>query len=287
MKNMISENYNLFPEKIYKKGNEIYFFVNDDKYVMREYVKKSGIDELLQLSNEMYKKTKGNSSVLVPGVGNNYVYEYKRKKYILMKVNSIERNILLDDIIYLTRSKSENDSTTKNLEKYKKQIDDIETKLLEFNKEYPKIQQSIDYFIGLSENGIQLLGKLSREEKNQNEGTIIAKIENINEYNNEELNNPLNMEKNDYELALANYIKYRIYLLHVDYDEMENIFRNDKINHLKLYAYLLYQNYYLSDIVKITRNKEEEKIIKKYIDNRKKYSDFLLYYAEKAKINMK
>ena len=204
-----------------------------------------------------------------------------------MKVNSIERNILLDDIIYLTRSKSEYDSTTKNLEKYKKQIDDIETKLLEFNKEYPKIQQSIDYFIGLSENGIQLLGKLSREEKNQNEGTIIAKIENINEYNNEELNNPLNMEKNDYELALANYIKYRIYLLHVDYDEMENIFRNDKINHLKLYAYLLYQNYYLSDIVKITRNKEEEKIIKKYIDNRKKYSDFLLYYAEKAKINMK
>ncbi len=287
MKNMISENYNLFPEKIYKKGNEIYFFVNDDKYVMREYVKKSGIDELLQLSNEMYKKTKGNSSVLVPGVGNNYVYEYKRKKYILMKVNSIERNILLDDIIYLTRSKSENDSTTKNLEKYKKQIDDIETKLLEFNKEYPKIQQSIDYFIGLSENGIQLLGKLNREEKNQNEGTIIAKIENIDEYNNEELNNPLNMEKNDYELALANYIKYRIYLLHVDYDEMENIFRNDKINHLKLYAYLLYQNYYLSDIVKITRNKEEEKIIKKYIDNRKKYSDFLLYYAEKAKINMK
>lgn len=287
MKNMISENYNLFPEKIYKKGNEIYFFVNDDKYVMREYVKKSGIDELLQLSNEMYKKTKGNSSVLVPGVGNNYVYEYKRKKYILMKVNSIERNILLDDIIYLTRSKSENDSTTKNLEKYKKQIDDIETKLLEFNKEYPKIQQSIDYFIGLSENGIQLLGKLNREEKNQNEGTIIAKIENIDEYNNEELNNPLNMEKNDYELALANYIKYRIYLLHVDYDEMENIFRNDKINHLKLYAYLLYQNYYLSDIVKITRNKEEEKIIKKYIDNRKKYLDFLLYYAEKAKINMK
>lgn len=287
MKNMISENYNLFPEKIYKKGNEIYFFVNDDKYVMREYVKKSGIDELLQLSNEMYKKTKGNSSVLVPGVGNNYVYEYKRKKYILMKVNSIERNILLDDIIYLTRSKSENDSTTKNLEKYKKQIDDIETKLLEFNKEYPKIQQSIDYFIGLSENGIQLLGKLNRQEKNQNEGTIIAKIENIDEYNNEELNNPLNMEKNDYELALANYIKYRIYLLHVDYDEMENIFRNDKINHLKLYAYLLYQNYYLSDIVKITRNKEEEKIIKKYIDNRKKYSDFLLYYAEKAKINMK
>ena len=284
---MISENYNLFPEKIYKKGNEIYFFVNDDKYVMREYVKKSGIDELLQLSNEMYKKTKGNSSVLVPGVGNNYVYEYKRKKYILMKVNSIERNILLDDIIYLTRSKSENDSTTKNLEKYKKQIDDIETKLLEFNKEYPKIQQSIDYFIGLSENGIQLLGKLNREEKNQNEGTIIAKIENIDEYNNEELNNPLNMEKNDYELALANYIKYRIYLLHVDYDEMENIFRNDKINHLKLYAYLLYQNYYLSDIVKITRNKEEEKIIKKYIDNRKKYSDFLLYYAEKTKINMK
>lgn len=287
MKNMISENYNLFPEKIYKKGNEIYFFVNDDKYVMREYVKKSGIDELLQLSNEMYKKTKGNSSVLVPGVGNNYVYEYKRKKYILMKVNSIERNILLDDIIYLTRSKSENDSTTKNLEKYKKQIDDIETKLLEFNKEYPKIQQSIDYFIGLSENGIQLLGKLNSEEKNQNEGTIIAKIENIDEYNNEELNNPLNMEKNDYELALANYIKYRIYLLHVDYDEMENIFRNDKINHLKLYAYLLYQNYYLSDIVKITRNKEEEKIIKKYIDNRKKYLDFLLYYAEKAKINMK
>lgn len=284
---MISENYNLFPEKIYKKSNEIYFFVNDDKYVMREYVKKSGIDELLQLSNEMHEKTKGNSSVLVPGVGNNYVYEYKRKKYILMKVNSIERNILLDDIIYLTRSKSEYDSTTKNLEKYKKQIDDIETKLLEFNKEYPKIQQSIDYFIGLSENGIQLLGKLSREEKNQNEGTIIAKIENINEYNNEELNNPLNMEKNDYELALANYIKYRIYLLHVDYDEMENIFRNDKINHLKLYAYLLYQNYYLSDIVKITRNKEEEKIIKKYIDNRKKYSDFLLYYAEKAKINMK
>lgn len=284
---MISENYNLFPEKIYKKGNEIYFFVNDDKYVMREYVKKSGIDELLQLSNEMYKKTKGNSSVLVPGVGNNYVYEYKRKKYILMKVNSIERNILLDDIIYLTRSKSEYDSTTKNLEKYKKQIDDIETKLLEFNKEYPKIQQSIDYFIGLSENGIQLLGKLSREEKNQNEGTIIAKIENIDEYNNEELNNPLNMEKNDYELALANYIKYRIYLLHVDYDEMENIFRNDKINHLKLYAYLLYQNYYLSDVVKITRNKEEEKIIKKYIDNRKKYLDFLLYYAEKVKINMK
>lgn len=287
MKNMISENYNLFPEKIYKKDNEIYFFVNDDKYVMREYVKKSGIDELLQLSNEMYEKTKGNSSVLIPGVGNNYVYEYKRKKYILIKVNSIERNILLDDIIYLTRSKSDNDSTTKNLEKYKKQIDDIETKLLEFNKEYPKIQQSIDYFIGLSENGIQLLGKLSREEKNQNEGTIIAKIENIDEYNNEELNNPLNMEKNDYELALANYIKYRIYLLHVDYDEMENIFRNDKINHLKLYAYLLYQNYYLSDIVKITRNKKEEKIIKKYIDNRKKYLDFLLYYAEKAKINMK
>ena len=58
MKNMISENYNLFPEKIYKKDNEIYFFVNDDKYVMREYVKKSGIDELLQLSNEMYEKTK-------------------------------------------------------------------------------------------------------------------------------------------------------------------------------------------------------------------------------------
>lgn len=287
MKNMISENYNLFPEKIYKKSNEIYFFVNDNKYVMREYVEKSGIDEIIQLSNEIYEKTKGNSSTIVPGVGNNYVYEYKRKKYILTKVNSIERNIMLEDIICLAKNKSEYNSTTKNLEKYKKQIDDIETKLLEFNKEYPKIQESIDYFIGLSENGIQLLGKLSREEKSQNEGTIIARIENIDDYNNEELSNPLNMEENDYELALANYIKYRIYLLYVDYDEMENIFRNGKINHLKLYAYLLYQNYYLSDIEKIIRNKKEEKIIKKYIDNSKKYLDFLSYYAKKAKINLK
>lgn len=287
MKNMISENYNLFPEKIYKKGNEIYFFVNDDKYVMREYAEKSGIDEVLHLSNEMYEKTKGNSGTIVPGLGNNYVYEYKRKKYILIKVNSIGRNIMLEDIICLAKSKSEYNSTTKNLEKYKKQIDDIETKLLEFNKEYPKIQQSIDYFIGLSENGIQLLGKLSGEEKSQNEGTIIARIENIDDYNNEELNNPLNMEENEYELALANYIKYRIYLLYVDYDEMENIFRNGKINHLKLYAYLLYQNYYLSDIEKIIGNKKEEKIIKKYIDSSKKYLDFLLYYAKKAKINLK
>lgn len=287
MKNMINENYNLFPEKIYKKGNEIYFFANDDKYVIREYIEKSKIDELLHLSNEMYEKTKGNSSIIVPGIKNNYIYEYKRKKYILIKVNAVERDIVLNDIICLVKSKSDDDSTIRNLEKYKKQIDSIETKLLEFNKEYPKIQQSIDYFIGLSENGIQLLGKFSKEEKRQNEKIIIANIENIDNYNNEELNNPLNMEENDYELALANYIKYKIYLFYVEYDEMEKIFSNNKINHLKLYAYLLYQNYYLNDIEKIIGNKEEEKAIKKYIDNSKKYLDFLLYYTKKAKINLK
>lgn len=280
MINFLNREYNIKIDKIYKKDNELYFFYDNNKYYIKEYIN----DEIIKVSNIVSNYYKINTFIL----NNNKEYKTKyNNKYIcLIKVNDIEENTLkLNDI------KDFNKITTKNLNNikiplynprnnFKIEIDNIEELILELNKEYSLIQESINYFIGLAETSVTLLN---------NEKIIMDRIGINNKVNYKNYLDPYNYIKTDNMYNISNYIKYKFYYEEIDYAELNSILlNNNEHENILLFSYLMYPNNYFKDIKYIINNdiKDYENILNMYINKINSYEN-LLKYCKKVLKNIK
>jgi len=252
MKNYIFLNYNLKVDKIFSKSNKKFFFINSEKiYIIETNFDKNYLDDLVYLTNNLYyNNIKVNT--FIKNKDNSYYCIRNNNYFLLLKENGIDEMTLG----YL--EKFQNIST--NLKKYDlynewcKEIDTIEKELLEYNKEFMIIQKSVDYFIGLGENAIQLIGDI--KEKNSNS---IGHYLNYKIYETNCLNDPFTFINVNKMYDVSNYIKYVFYRNEIDYDEIEKIIKSSSIeDNIVLFACLLYPNVYLDLVKKILIEEEKE-----------------------------
>ncbi len=278
MKNFIKKNYNLNPKKIYKKNNQYFFFSNSEKiYIIKTKKDKDELNKLFQLSNELYKY---NIPVMTFILNNNGEYLCKKDSdsIILLKNNTINdnENITLDDI-FKYNINTDIIKEYNIVSEWEKNIDDLENEMTEYNKEFPTIQNSLDYFIGLSENAIQLIKNIKII--NDSLGHNLY----LNEYNKDNYNNPLNIIKTNRMYDISKYLKYKFYFDVINYDELYYVIKNninDIDNLIFFFSAMLYQDDYFECVKNILNGISEEKELLIYIKNINKYEELLKYIKD-------
>lgn len=277
---MLNKFYNLFPDKIFLKNNSFYFFKNNEKIVIKilDSIQVKNISEL----SGILKNDKNLSKVILNNE-NREITEYKGKKYILLRVKVINRNVYLDDLTLKFKNSTMKNADNTDLLDMISKLETIEKKMLEFNTEYLDLQKSFDYFVGLAENGIQLISKIKFDDLKY----IVVNISDIDEYNYEEINNIANLELGSREKSISVYIKYKIYMDTLNYDEIYTLINDKTLNIELLYVYMLYPNFYFTDVMQIVDNRKNEKCIYKYIKYNNLYIEFMKYLYNELSIDAK
>ena len=275
MKKFIKTYYNINVEKIYKNKNNYFFYSGNDLiYIIKTDKNKEELDNLVSISNSIYHKNNNTSTFLLNKEGNYYT-KYDGSYLVLLKYNDIIKDrIEFNDIFYYH---IENNLLLNYdiLNHFKNQIDVLEKEIQEYNKEHSLIQKSIDYFIGISENAIQLLSDI-----NINYDSICHNI-GLTNYNKVEYNNPFNYIKANIMYDYANYFKYKFYYETINYDELYYLIKNSNINDLILFfGLMLYQEEYFNLVKQILLDKQNEEDLNIYINHISDYKELLLYIKD-------
>ncbi len=279
MKNYIYLNYGIKIDKIFVKGKEKYFFYNNTKYYIVENIKDINfVDNLFNLTNRLYYNNLTINTFILNNE-NKYLTNKDGNNICILKVNNMESNYTLDYI-----NKFENFNC--NLDDYdivnewKKTVDNLEKEMIEYNKEFPIIQNSINYFIGMAENAISLLNNYKKEIINNN-NSIGHKIK----LTNTNLDNPFNFIKTNRMYDLSNYIQYKFYTNKNDYDEIEKMIKSirNEYEAIFLFSNLLFPKFYFDMVVDILNNIVNEEKLNVFINNIKNYKELLIYIQNRLK----
>lgn len=282
MKNAINYFYNLYPDKIYKEKNHYYFYLDDIKLCIYKFERNIiEINELVRVSNELYKN-KILVSTFISTKNGDFSFLYEEENYILLKINNYENDIIdLYDIsnfnnILMTKNKD----TLNNIDwfiSWQNTVDLIEETIKDFNNEYPLLQESINYYIGLAENAIMYIKNAVIDVR---EIKYVISHRRINsKINIEEFYNPINFIF-DYEIRdLSQYIQSSFFNNNFDMDEFEKYINYKNFNRtmiLLFFGRLLYPSYYFDLFQMIINEEINEKVLKYYNDKTKEYEDFLI-----------
>lgn len=286
MKETIKFYYDTYIKELYEINNGYYFYLNNYKYYFIEFNRDiREIDILFKLSNELYNK-----NILVDtfilNKDNKVLTNIQNKNYVLLRVNSIEndkynlKDIIKFNNLYTSNAKIEPWSTL-----WINKIDAFEEKISELNNDYPIIQSSFDYYIGLAENAISYVNDTFIEENNFK---INLNHKRIKDAYQGYVNNPLTFTF-DYRVRdIAEYIKYNYFNNTINYDEIEEVILYSDLNKGELrllVGRLLYPSYYLDTIKDIFIYEKNEEELNKYINKINDYELFLqdIYITIKRK----
>ncbi len=282
IKNQIETNYNIKINKIYVDGTKKYFFINDKKIYIKVIKNKdeTNISELVKLTNELYVKNKHTQTFLMNDKGK-YTIDYKNEKLALLMVNEAE-NIELNynDILAGTINVTNELLKVYNIyEEWTKKVDSFEKMIMEYNKEYPLIMKYANYYIGLAENAIQLLANTNYSNEDMN---YLGHIIEENNYSYINYSNPFNYIKTSKLYDQANYFKYKIYDNKIDYEELEQIKNNLKLEKDKkiFLSLIIFPSEIIEKMINILLNEEKENDLEKYIKKIKDIEKIIKYIQE-------
>lgn len=284
MKNVINYFYNLYPDKIYENNDIYYFYIDDIKFYFVRFERPlNELNSLVEVSNELY-----NRGIMVHTftitTQNNFNVPFNESNYVLIRINSDEREDLdLQDLIafnnLIISDKSNNLYTEDWVNLWSFKIDTFEKQMIEFNKEYPILRDTFNYYIGLAENAISYAKNAFLSFPNEEQSKLYLNHRRINiPLNFGNLYNPLSFIF-DYEIRdLAEYIKAKFLKNEFDWDEIEEILPKLNLNNLKihlLYARLLYPSYYFDVFEKIIFGEKKEDEINDITRLSESYEEFL------------
>jgi len=295
MKETIKYFYNIYPDKLYEINNGVFFYYNDFKYYFIKVERDiRDIDFLVKISNDLYKQ---NILVdtFVKSKDNLFYVKNLEDIYVMLRVNSPEDEIMtVNEVIHFNNSLISNN--VRNLSSdwaslWERKVDLIEKQVGEFNTDYPLLQSSIDYFVGLTENAISYFRDTINEE-DVNTSKININHNRINSiiYSGF-VNNPLTFTF-DYETRdLSEYLKSCFLDKTVDYEEIEKIINKSNFSKCSLrllYSRLLYPSYYFDLLEKIMLFDYDENILLEVINRTNDYEYFLreMYDIINSKVNI-
>lgn len=168
MKNALQYYYNLNPESIHQINKDYRFIIGNNIYMM--YNLETITSEIYQIYE--LNKSLSQSNILcnkiILNVAEQIVTQIDNSSYILVAISFINRDIKFEDL-YLFSNLYVNVSNYKELDKsdwyslWTNKIDYIEYQVSQFGKDYPLIRKSINYYIGMAETAINLLGNKKKE----------------------------------------------------------------------------------------------------------------------------
>lgn len=169
MKNAINYFYDLIPNNIHQNKDEYYFEVDNKKYILQECNRsREELYEIYDLEFFLYQY-KIYLHQIILNKSNEIISLINNKNYILMQAYINEdRKISINDLKIFSNIKIFNNyiSIKRNnwRELWIRKIDYIEYQIDQNKNKYRNFSNSIDYFIGLVENAIQLLNELNNKD---------------------------------------------------------------------------------------------------------------------------
>lgn len=292
MKKMINYYYKLYPLKIYTHEDETYFFDDEYKYYIKRFNNKKSVDSYINIQNQ-YKNNNIPINEILINKNNEYITEYEKKSYIVIKVKGIENiEIDIDDIIKYNIELSKEVYTSieiDELNSMKKEIDKSEDQMTGYNKEYLLVQNVFNYYIGLAENAVSYLSDSIKET------SIHDKSISHNYIDNELINKCLiDITNISYNYKLKDISEYfRVLVINnSDWEEtlytFLNKFKLNEFDYRFLYAEIIYPRYFfymLNEICNKNKcDKELDNMIKEIDNVEKRINELYIIINKYCKI---
>ena len=259
--------------KIDKIFDKIIFTYKNNDYIL---IKEKYID--FDLINYLLSFSYINKPIV--NTYDSYITEYQDSYYLLFYYNEYKINI--NDInIFLNQNINIIDNHT--YEKWCKKIDYHEYQITQFGARYLKLRKSINYVVGLSEIGIQLLNTI---DLNMCYSCYVHKRISDSLF---EFKNPLNICI-DYRIRdLSEYIKYMFF--YKDQEIFNEVIKNIKLTieeYKLLFARLLLITPYYDMYESIIDEKKDEKEIEIIVNKLNNYENYIkkIYLYLKRYINI-
>ena len=294
MKNSLKYYYNIYPNKIFKNSNVIYFYIEDIKYYLIPFNRSiDDLNALIELTNKLYLKGV-KVHTFIESKENKFYFENGDQKYVLLRVNTNENEKLdIYDIIKFNNMEIVNNNSKLNsatwITRWENTVDSFEKQVSELNKEYPNLLSVFDYYVGLAENAISYIKNIDLKDRQFYLSHKRIKFPLTTGL----LYNPIGFIF-DYKVRdLSEYIKESFFYDSIDEEEILKVIDENieyySLDDIKLlYGRLLYPTYYF-DLFEGVLNKEKTEVELEKIRNiSEQYELFLkeLYYNLKAKYNI-
>ena len=284
--------YDLYPVSVNEIDGKYMFYINSEKYYFIIYDRSmEELEELVELNKKMIASGSLVSEIVVDKF-NNVVNNYNSNIYILIRVY-VNENKLVDirDIIYMLNENVVNetyDSISRvNWSKlWEDKVDYFEYQMGHLIKKYPILYNTIDYYLGLSENAIFYLKNVVSNYNGNASLSICHKRIGVNS-TLFDLYNPLNIII-DYKVRdIAEYIKDAFF-----YDKDVNAIFNvvysnyyfDKLNLALLLSRLLFPSYFYDKFEEIVYKGDNESYIYQIIKKSSLFEDFIDNYIKSCNL---
>ena len=280
MKNILNYFYHIIIDE--DRIDNGYFSYLNHLFLIKKYQRSlDEIDKLLKLNIDMINKNIKINKIIY-NIYNNALTIYDNNYYVLLMVNY---RTFDDNFKYYMINNKEYDILKRNNWDYlwSMKIDYVEYQVKHLTNKYPIIEDSINYYIGLSENAIKYFKLI-----NKNNESLYIEHRRINKDN---IYDPLEIVI-DYKVRdISEYIKYNFFNSGKDLYDIKNDIKKlnlNNIDYLLLYSRMLYPSFYFDLYDRIINNNEDENIINDIINKSIEYEELLyeIYLIINRKYNI-
>ena len=279
MKNAINYYYHLYPVNIYQNEKQYKFVIDDLEYYLVPY----NFDlKQLSLTYEIYEYIwqyniychqiiKNVMGEIATNINNKYYVLLKTAKYNNQKIdfNNIMYYYLATRSLHL-----ENISNTKSWrELWIERVDYFEYLIANYKNKFPLIRKTASYYIGLAENGIQLLLNVKN-----NSDYCITHYRIKNNCTLFDFYNPLEFIVDSKTRDVAEYCKEKFFYNTLDLNDVINYIDTNlysNIDSIMFFSRLLYPSYYFDLCDEIIYNNINENTLSNIIVKNEEYEIFL------------
>ena len=278
MKNIIAYYYNLTPDNIHQKNKKFTFEIQNNLYIFEPFTNtQMDINRIYELS--LYLFNNGiHVHQLVFNKENNLITLVNDIPYVLLKVYTKDRRQKTLNNLYLFNNIFINSEFLKKQNWYDlwiKKIDYFEYQISNFDRKYPLIFESFNYFIGLAENAIIMI-------QDTNKFPLVPAHQRIDYKNNIlTIYDPLKLIIDSRVRDTCEYFKSKIFDgidSEIIFNEIMDYLKTNNLSNTELRLFLgrfFYPSIYFDIYEKIIQGQEEEKSLLKIINNIDNYETIL------------
>lgn len=273
MKNIIEYFYNLKIDTLHKNRNRYEFEINKNRYYLvlaYRYEK-----ELEQIENLI--KDNKNFDQIIRNINSKLMTNINGKNYLLLeksnKKTSIEGELLNYYKVLLPSQLYFNIDRTDWVYLWSEKIDYIEYQKIHLKGEYPLLEESINYFIGMAENAIMYVRNCFKEDNNLDDIVLSHK-----RIISKEFNSPINLIVDHRSRDISEYLKYLFFTNDYDYIKINQYLQKLNLNsymYKLLYGRMLFPTFYFDKYDDIVNKNKSEKEILTILKKVEAYEDFL------------
>lgn len=279
MKNAINYYYHLYPVNIYQNEKQYKFLIDDLEYYLVPY----NFDlKQLSLAYEIYEyiwQYNIYCHQIIKNVMGELATNINNKNFVLLKIAKYDnQKINFDNIMYYQLTTSllhlENLTNVKSWrELWIERVDYFEYLIANYKNKFPLIRKTASYYIGLAENGIQLLLNVKN-----NSDYCITHYRIKNNYTLFDFYNPLEFIVDSKTRDIAEYCKEHFFNNNLDINDVlkyidKNLYNN--IDCIMFFSRLLYPSYYFDLCDNIIYNNINENTLSNIIVKNEEYEKFL------------